>query len=232
MIEGTNPFYFSFLFFGLCFILFLICSLRITFKYLNLNYNPSTLEKGSFMKMRIVALLLAITMIMLAVSGCTDTGSTGEEIDNPEIGSVSDAVSLDEVPAGFEMIGERQLDSGSVLDGVGSEDTVVEATQGIYKNGDSVEVQISAIECTDTEAAQTLVNDYKNEFNPMAQGERFTEHSINDHFATRIIWHVTEGGEDVPRYAYVWNNDSMVIQVRGTTSDPNLLLTFAEATGY
>ncbi|APH38664.1 hypothetical protein [Methanohalophilus halophilus] len=181
------------------------------------------------MKMRIVALLLAITMIMLAVSGCTDTG---EEIDNPELGSASDVVSLGEVPAGFEQLGVRELDTSGVLDGVGSEETVNAATQGIYKNGDSVEVQISAIECTDTEAAQTLVSDYKNEFNPMVQGERFTEHSFNDHFATRIIWYVTEGGEDVPRYAYVWNNDSMVVQVRGTTSDPNLLFTFAQATGY
>jgi hypothetical protein len=95
-----------------------------------------------------------------------------------------------------------------------------------------VEVHINAIECTDTDAARTLVSDYKNEFNPMAQGERFTEHSFNDHFATRIIWHVTEGGEDVPRYAYIWNTDNMVIQVRGTTSDPNLLFAFAQATGY
>lgn len=183
---------------------------------------------------KMVILLLAISLIMLAVSGCINDNDTDEEIEGstPLMGTSGEVVEVEEAPAGFEMIGVRELSPESVLNGVGSEDTIDAASQGIYKNGDDVEVQISAIECTDTDAAQTLVNDYKNEFNPMAQGERFTEHSFNDHFATRIIWHVTVGGEDVPRYAYIWNTDNMVIQVRGTTSDPDLLFAFAQATGY
>jgi predicted small secreted protein len=209
--------------------------LRITFKYLNLNYNPSALEKGSFMKMRIVALLLAISMIMLFVSGCTDTSGTGEEIDEgaPKVGSASDVVELEQVPAGFEQLGVRELEANEVLDGLGSEDTVNTATQGIYKNAANVEIHVNAIECTDTEAAQTMVDDYKlSKLESTERDDVFTEHSFNDHFATRIIWYVTDGGEEVPRYAYIWNTDNIVIQVRGTTSDPNLLLSFAQATGY
>ena len=179
------------------------------------------------MKSKNILLLLLITLVMLAVSGCTDPG-VGEE--ETEI-NVSNMVVLEEIPTGFEYLGVRELSMDKVLDGCCNESDFVEASQGIYK-GNDFDVSVTTIETPSEDGAENLVNSYKATFPPLAIGNRFVEESINDHFATRIVWYVTEKGTSVERYAYVWNNGSYVFQIRGATSDPLVLKEFAEATGY
>lgn len=180
------------------------------------------------MKSKIIALLLSLTLVMLAVSGCTDPDSGREETD--EI-NASNMVVLEEIPAGFEFIGARELSAAKVLDGSVNESGFVEAYQGIYESN-NFDVLVTAVETPSEADAQSLVDTYKATFPPMAVGNRFIEQSINDHFVTRIIWYVTENGNNTERYAYVWNNGNYVFQVRGATSDPAILMEFAEATGY
>ncbi|MDK2893052.1 hypothetical protein [Methanohalophilus sp.] len=179
------------------------------------------------MKSKIIALLLSLTLVMLAVSGCTDTDreeKTGEM-------DVSDVVVLKEIPAGFEYLGARMLSVGEVLDGVCNESEFVESSEGIYK-GDGFDIYVTTVETPSEDDAENLVSRYKATFPPMSKGDRFIEESINDHFVTRIVWHVTNKGEEVERYAYIWNNGSYVFHIRGGTSDPLILREFAEATGY
>lgn len=181
------------------------------------------------MKSKIIVLLLSISLVMLAISGCTDQNAGKEE----EIGeiNVSDMVSIDDIPLGFDYLGARELSADNVLDGCCNESEFVEAYQGIYKSM-NFDVLVTAVEMPSESDAENLVSGYKATFQPMANGNRFVEESFNDHFATRVLWYVTENGNNAERYAYVWNNGKYVFQIRGATSDPLVLKEFAEATGY
>jgi hypothetical protein len=178
------------------------------------------------MKLKIVA-ILCIMSLMLSISGCTDT--TVEE--GPENANVSEMVVVEEIPAGFEYLGARMLSAGEILDGCCNESEFVEASEGIYK-GDGFDIYVTAVETPSRDDAENLVSGYKATFPPMAKGDRFVEESINDHVATRIVWYVTSKGEDVERYAYVWNNGKYVLQIKGGTNNSLTLKEFAEATGY
>ncbi|MBP2029878.1 hypothetical protein J2755_000812 [Methanohalophilus levihalophilus] len=180
------------------------------------------------MKSKIIALLLSFTLVMLAISGCTDPNAGEDETGEM---TVSDMVVLEEIPAGFEYLGARELSADKVLDGCCNESHFVEAHQGIYES-EEFDVLITVIEASSENEAENLVNTYKATFPPMTMGNRFIEQSINNHFVTRIVWYVTENGADAERYAYVWNSDNFVFHIRGATSDPSTLKEFAEATGY
>jgi hypothetical protein len=178
---------------------------------------------------KMIVLLLSFFLMLLAVSGCIDSDTGGEETGDM---NVSDMVVIDDIPAGFEYLGERGLSAEDVLDGCCNDSGFVEACQGIYKSAD-FDVTITAVETASQEDAEALVSGYKATFNSLASGgDRFVEESVNDHPVTRIIWYVTSNGDDAERYTYVWSNGSHVFQIRGATSDPLVLKEFAEATGY
>jgi len=181
------------------------------------------------MKSKMIALLLSVFLIMLAVSGCTDPNA-GEEEEIGEV-NVSNMVVVENIPPGFEYLGARELSSDKVLDGGCNDSEFVDAYQSIYK-GPDFDILVTAVETPSEDDAENLLSSYKATFPAMANGNRFVEESINDHFATRIVWYVTENGQNVERYAYVWNNGKYVFQIRGATSDPLILKEFAEATGY
>ena len=183
------------------------------------------------MRNKLIILLTALVIAMVAVSGCTDEDTPDVE----EIGelTVTDMVTLDEIPEGFEFLGVREISVDDVQAEYANVSGVVGATDGIYRNGDDqVEIHIVAIECTDADVAEELLLQYKSSFKPLARGDRFVEQSFNGHFATRILEYTTFDSEQVERYSYIWSNDGIVFDVSGSTSDETLTRFFAEATGF
>jgi len=183
------------------------------------------------MRNKITILLTIFVITMVAVSGCTNKDTTGVE-EAVEL-TVTDMVTLDEIPAGFEFLGAREISVDDVQAEYANISGVVGAADGIYRNGDdNVEIHVKAIECADADAAEELVVQYKSSFKPLARGDRLVEEPFNGHFVTRILEYTIIDNEQVERYSYVWSNNSIVFDVSGGTSDAILTRSFAEATGF
>ncbi|NPE29508.1 hypothetical protein HNV12_16420 [Methanococcoides sp. SA1] len=171
-----------------------------------------------------------IALLLVAVSGCTDPAEpTGPIVETPDL-SV-DGVVLETVPEGFEYLGVHAVELDTVKTSYADVDGIVNASEGIY-NLDSIDYFIIAIEMDSIASAEELITQYKAAFTPLAVGERFTDVSFNEHDATLVTKYITAGGEDVPRYQYVWNNENFVFLVKGNTDDATVVLDLAEATGF
>ena len=161
-------------------------------------------------------LVSAMLILMLAVSGCTDSPESGEEII---------------VPEGYEYLGTHSMSVEDVVDDYVAIDGIVGASESLYKYSE-VDLYIHRIELEGSDIAEDFIIQYKAGFKEMSSGSRFTETSFNEHPATIIKEHVTIGGEQVPRYTYIWSNDDLVYVLGANTDDSNVLLTFAESTGF
>lgn len=171
-----------------------------------------------------------IALLLVAVSGCTDPAEpTGPTVETPDL-SV-DGVVLETVPEGFEYLGVHAVEVDTVKTSYADVDGIVNASEGIY-NLDSIDYFIIAIEMESSAAAEELITQYKAGFTPLAMVERFTAASFNEHDATLVMKYITAGGEQVPRYHYVWSNENFVFLVKGNTDDSTVVLDLAKATGF
>lgn len=159
-------------------------------------------------------LVSALLIIMLAISGCTDSPENNKGADLPE---------------GYEYLGDRSLSIDDVKDDYVSIDGIVSASESLYMNSD-VDLYIDMIEMENSELAEDFIVQYKDEFSQMMDGSRFTDVSFNDHSAVAIKEHVVVGGKQVPRYSYVWSNGNFVYVLGGSTDDMSILQTLAEST--
>ncbi|WP_406660538.1 hypothetical protein V7O66_11915 [Methanolobus sp. ZRKC3] len=163
-----------------------------------------------------LTLVSTLLVLMLAVSGCTDSPVDGEDIVLPE---------------GYEYLGSPPMSVEDVKEDYVSIDGIVGASESLYKYSD-VDLYIDMIELESSDIAEEFIVQYKAEFKQMTAGSRFTEVSFNDHPATVIQEHVTVGAEQVPRYTYIWANGNFVYVVGGNTDDSEILKGLAESTGF
>lgn len=103
--------------------------------------------------------------------------------------------------------------------------------EGVYKYSDGSDFYVNVVELEDSDSAEGLIFAYKSSFKQLSTGNRFVEEPLNGHFATKITDHVTVGGDQVPRYSYIWQNETFVFLVNGNTEDAALIKELAEATG-
>ncbi len=188
-----------------------------------------------------LVLVSALIIMMLFVSGCTDEQNpdSGQENNVTDVGenaditemSAEDLATVDDLPESYEYLGAPTLTVEEVQREYVNSSGITDASEGFYK-ADSVDLYIDVIELESPEIAEEFVSEYRSGFRELASGTRFTEESFNDHSAVRIKTYSTVGGEDVPRYTYIWSNDRFVFVVGGATEDYTMLSTIAEATGY
>ncbi|MCD4820506.1 MAG: hypothetical protein K8R11_00150 [Methanococcoides sp.] len=171
-----------------------------------------------------------IALLLVAVSGCTDPAEpTDPTVETPDL-SV-DGVVLKTVPEGFEYLGVHAIEVDTVKTSYADVEGIVNASEGIY-NLDSIDYFIIAIEMESSAAAEEFITQYKAGFPPLAVGERFTDASFNEHDATLVMKYIIAGGEQVPRYHYVWSNENFVFLVKGNIDDAEVVLDLAKATGF
>lgn len=187
-----------------------------------------------------IALISVFAVLMIAFSGCvgnnsavngTDSDNPTSSISNEDIAGIS---TLDSVPAGFEYVDTIPLRIDETLNDYKAENVsgVLNVSEGIYKDSNKTEYHIDVIELEDEEAANNFITTYKASFPPLGNGSRFTDVSFNGHSAVKITEYVTAGGETVPRYSYLWNNENYVMRVFGNTAEEDPIKQLAEATGY
>jgi uncharacterized lipoprotein YehR (DUF1307 family) len=162
-------------------------------------------------KLTLVSVLL---ILMLAVSGCTDSSKNNKENGLPE---------------GYEYLGDRSISIDKVISEYISIDGIVGASESLYKYSD-VDLYVDTIEMENSEVAEDFIVQYKAEFKQMTDDTRFTDVSFNDHSAVAIKQHVVIGNEQVPRYSYIWSSGNFVYVLSGSTSDIAILQTLAEST--
>lgn len=176
-------------------------------------------------------LVSALIMMMLFVSGCTDEQvPDGGQEDISDMSAEELAV-VEDLPEGYEYLGAPSLTVEEVQREYVNTSGIVAAAEGLYRSG-SVDLYIEVIEMESPEMAEGFISEYRSGFKELASGTRFAEETFNDHSALRIKTYSTVGGEQVPRYTYIWSNDSFVFVVGGATEDYSMLLSLAESTGY
>ena len=178
-----------------------------------------------------IMLIFSLTVLAIVMSGCIDPNDPPETTGNEEL-TAANLIVVQNIPSGFEYLGAppRSVDDikSEYVDVAG----ILGAAEGMYQDVDSVDVSITVVEFEDSIAADEFVSQYKLSLPPLARGTQFAEESFNDHFATRIMGYTTVGGEQVPRYAYLWSNDNFAFIVNGNTEDYTLTRALAEATEY
>lgn len=188
-----------------------------------------------------IALISLFAVLMIALSGCVDNNNpavNGTEPDNPGANinpddSAADISELENLPEGFEYLGSLPLNETDIKDDYNAENVsgIIEGSEGMYKYNES-DFYLDVIELEDTEAANNLIAAHKSSFPPLQNESRFEEESFNGHSAVKITNYVTFGGEAVPRYSYIWNNENYVIVAYGNTAESSEVRQLAEATGY
>lgn len=188
-----------------------------------------------------LVLVSALIVMMLFVSGCTDgqNPDSGQENNVTDVGesadiaemSAEDLTTIDNLPEGYEYLGAPTLAVEEVRREYVNSSGITDTSEGFYK-ADSVDLYIDVIELESPEMAEEFVSGYRSGFKELASGTRFAEEDFNGHSAVRIKTYSTVGGEQVPRYTYIWSNDRFVFVVGGATEDYTMLRTLAEATGY
>jgi len=153
-----------------------------------------------------------------------DPAVNGTETDSPETNAsvgvdmgTADMGTLDPVPAGFEYLASLSLSADDIKQDYEAENVsgILGGSEGMYKYSDGADFYIDVIECEDSSAAGDLIFEYKSSFSPLRTGSRFVEESFNGHFAIKITEYVTAGGEQVPRYSYIWQHENYVFVVHG-----------------
>ena len=178
-----------------------------------------------------IMLLLSLTVLVILMSGCVDPNDTPETTTGNEELTAANLIVVKNIPAGFEYLGAPSTSVDDIKSEYVDVAGIVDAAEGIYQDADSIEMRITVVEFEDSTVADEFVNQYKLSLPPLARGTQFVEESFNDHFATRIMDYTKMGGEQVPRYAYLWSNDNFVFIVNGNTADYTLTRALAEATG-
>jgi hypothetical protein len=170
-----------------------------------------------------------VAVLLVAFSGCTDP-DTPEGPDDLNATDLSlNAVMIENVPEGYEYMGMHSLSLEDITE-YANASGFVDASEGIY-NIDSINLYVKAIQFETSSDAEDFIYEYKTSLKPIAVGEQFVEESFNDHFATRIMKYTRQGGEQVPRYSYIWKNENFVFMVEGNGNTPESTRTLAEATG-
>ena len=178
-----------------------------------------------------IMLIFLLTVLTIVMSGCIDPNDTPETTTGNEEMTAADLIVVQNIPSGFEYLGAPPISVDDIKSDYVNVAGIVDAAEDIYKDTDSVEVRITVVELENNTAADEFVNQYKLSIPPLTRGDQFVEESFNEHFATRIVYYPTVGGEQVPRYSYLWSNDNFVFIVDGNTADYTLTRALAEATG-
>lgn len=182
-----------------------------------------------------LGLVLIFVVLFMGFSGCIFKGN--ENTTTPSSGqvapvkSVSELVTLNSVPSGFEYLGNKSLTADDVSNDYAKAENVVEAVEGIYKN-ETLDYYVAAIKFSDAASAESFIMNYKGAFKVLQNNETFQQVELNGHAATRALSYSTVGGQQVPRYKYFWNAESIVVIIEGNSDDPAVGLDFATATGY
>jgi len=191
-----------------------------------------------------MALLSVLAVLMMAFSGCVDgndPAANGTETASPETNAnasvdmgTADMSTVDPVPSGFEYLASLPLSVADIKQDYEADNVsgILGGSEGMYKHSDGADFYIDVIEFEDSSAAEALIFEYKSSFSQLRVGSRFVEESFNGHFATKITEYVTAGGEQVPRYSYIWQHENYVFVVYGNTEDSSLIKNLAVATGY
>ncbi|ADI74589.1 conserved hypothetical protein [Methanohalobium evestigatum Z-7303] len=179
-------------------------------------------------------LITAVVLFAVSVSGCMDTGNSDNGQTDGMQSNISQMVQIADknIPSGFTYLGSPSKDAGEIREDYADVSGIVDAAESIYKNLGGTEVHITAVELEDSSSAQNFIKEYKSGFKPLNNSNRFLEKSFNNHTATQITKYIIEGGNQVPRYTYTWNNKSIVFIVEGNTDDYTVTRQFSEATGY
>jgi hypothetical protein len=179
-----------------------------------------------------VLIVISLFVLFVSMSGClNNTQSTDVEASYVAL-TPQELIVVKELPTGFEYLGAPSMSIGDVQRDYVATAGIKSAAEGLYKYSDKIDFNIDVIEMDNTTAAENLISQYKAGFKELPAGDRFTEESFNGHSSTIIKKYVVSGGQDVPRYVYIWNNDNFVFVVSGATDDSALLRTFVESTGY
>jgi hypothetical protein len=182
-----------------------------------------------------LSLVLIFVVLFMGFSGCIFKGndvnndsSDGQVI---PVKSVSELVVIENIPSGFEYLGNRSLTADTVNKDYAKAENIVEAAEGIYKNT-TLDYYVTAIKFSDAVSAESFLTNYRATFKVLQNNETFQQVEFNEHEATRGKSLVTEKGAYVPRYKYFWNNGSLVFIIEGNSQDSAVGLDFAMATGY
>jgi outer membrane lipoprotein-sorting protein len=198
-------------------------------------------DKVKIMK-KMMALISALAVLMIAFSGCVGNGNSavnGTEPGTPGANAISDVnvseiSKLKTVPANFSYNAALPLTIDEIKRDYKAENVsgILEGYEGCYKDSNKTDYYIDVIKLGDQEATNNFITAYKSSFSPLKNVSRFTDESFNGHSAVKITDYVTSEGKDIPRYSYIWNNKNYVIVVFGNTADDSLVKRLAEATGY
>lgn len=189
-----------------------------------------------------MVLMSVLAVLMLAFSGCvgddTPENPVGPEENStgvlPGDSAAENLTIIAEIPSGFEYLASQSVSVEKVKTRYESENVsgILGGAQGVYKYSDGTDFYVHVVELEGRDAAGDLIFAYKSSFTPLKVGNRFVEEPFNGHFATKITDYITVGGEQVPRYSYLWQNENFVFLVKGNTEDSALIKELAEATGY
>jgi len=200
-------------------------------------------DQGENMKKSMV-LLSVLAVLMMAFSGCVDgndPAANGTDTNTSEANAnvsvdmgTADMSAIDPAPAGFEYLASLSLSAEDIKQDYEAENVsgILGGSEGMYKYSDGNDFYVDVLEFEDSTAAEELIFEYKSSFSPLRTGSRFVEESFNGHFATKITEYSTIGGEQVPRYSYIWQHENYVFVVYGNTGDASVVKELAEATGY
>ncbi|OPY20357.1 MAG: hypothetical protein A4E24_01283 [Methanomethylovorans sp. PtaU1.Bin093] len=184
-----------------------------------------------------LSLVLIFVVLFMGFSGCIFKGN--ENITTPSSGqvapmeNVSELVVLKNIPSGYSFI--DIMPPSETLNGEFSNvENVVEAAIGSYQANESARVQyhVTAVKFSDAVSAESFLTNYKTTFKVLSNNETFQQVEFNGHEATQVLSYSVDGGKNVPRYKYFWNNENFVFIIEGNSEDPAVGLDFAKAIGY
>jgi hypothetical protein len=190
---------------------------------------------------KIVVLISALVVLIIAFSGClgnnksvngTDNNSGVNSISGANVSEIS---TLKNVPANFSYDATLPLTVNDIKSNYKAENVsgILEGSEGYYNDSNNTDYYIDVIKLENQEATSNFISTYKSSFPALNNNvSRFTDDSLNGHSAVKITTYVTYGGKVLPRYSYIWNNENYVIVVIGNTDNESLTKQLAEATGY
>ena len=155
-------------------------------------------------------LLLVLLATSVFISGCI----FGNGADTPE------GIPETDLPAGFTYMGahEAPVNIGGSL---------INATEGVYRNSNGEDVYIQLIK---NDKPDALIDQYRLQYKD-ANYNPFEEVSINGHKATKVTDYTTINGKQKAHYTIIWAADKLFVIV-GSSTEPQSVMSLASATGY
>jgi hypothetical protein len=222
---------------------FLVPTILSTLKSCSLTTVSSGFtDKVKTMK-KMMVLISALAVLMIAFSGCVGNGNSavnGTEPGTPGANAISDVNAseiskLKTVPANFSYNATLPLTIDEIKRYYKAENVsgILEGSEGCYEDSNKTDYYIDVIKLGDQEATNNFITAYKSSFPQLENNSsRFVEDSFNGHSVVRIIKYETSEGKSVPRYSYIWSNKNYVIAVFGNSPEYSPVRQLAEATGY